>query len=405
MASPFRDIPADGRRLIAMRGLRSIAQGALVVDFALYAKALGWSATFLGAVLGGGFLVTAALTAWLGPLSDRVGRRSFLLGYECLMILAALVALVTPARWPLVAAAALGGFGRGVNGAAGPFGPVEQSWLAGLVPRETLGQTMSLNAAVGNSGMGVGAILAGLPALWGGLHPAAVDYRPLFGLAMASAIICLALLLRVRDLPRAATEPDHPAEAATARAERGSLLRLAGLNALNGMGIGLVGPLISYWFARRFGVGPALIGPVMGVSLGLTALSSLGAGALGARFGTVRIVIWMRGAGLAMLLALPFAPNFAVAAVLYGLRSALNRGTAGSRQALAMGLVRGHRRGLAASVNALSIQLPRALGPALAGLFFAAGALTTPFLIAALFQGGYLVLYPRLFAGRRPDPG
>jgi hypothetical protein len=39
------------RRLITARAIRSVAQGALVVDFVLYLRALSWSASVIGLLL------------------------------------------------------------------------------------------------------------------------------------------------------------------------------------------------------------------------------------------------------------------------------------------------------------------------------------------------------------------
>lgn len=135
----------------------------------------------------------------------------------------------------------------------------------------------------------------------------------------------------------------------------------------------------------------------MGAILLLSAASSVIAGRLGARLGLVRVVVGMRAVGLVLLVVMPFAPSFPLAMLAYAGRTVLNRGTAGQRQALVLGAVRGHRRGFAASVSGFSTQMPRAVGPWLAGLFFAAGLFTWPFLLAAAFQAGYLLLYRRVF--------
>jgi MFS family permease len=87
-----------------------------------------------------------------------------------------------------------------------------------------------------------------------------------------------------------------------------------------------------------------------------------------------------------------------VAVALYGLRAACNRGTAGARQAVAADLTRAERRGLGASVQSLSMQIPRAVGPILGGWLIHTGQFVTPFLIAAALQVVYLVLYGRYFA-------
>lgn len=64
---------------------------------------------------------------------------------------------------------------------------------------------------------------------------------------------------------------------------------------------------------------------------------------------------------------------------------------------VAAGLTRAERRGLAASVQNLSLQIPRAAGPVLGGLLIHAGYFITPFLLAAALQALYLVLYWHYF--------
>jgi predicted MFS family arabinose efflux permease len=61
------------------------------------------------------------------------------------------------------------------------------------------------------------------------------------------------------------------------------------------------------------------------------------------------------------------------------------------------GLTRAERRGLASSLQNISLQLPRAIGPAVGGVLFHAGYLTLPFLIGATLQLVYLILYVRFF--------
>jgi MFS family permease len=86
-----------------------------------------------------------------------------------------------------------------------------------------------------------------------------------------------------------------------------------------------------------------------------------------------------------------------VAAVLYALRSACNRGTAAARQLVAAGLTRAERRGLAASVQSLSTQLPRAAGPVLGGWLIHRGEFVAPFLLTAVVQAVYILVYRHYF--------
>ncbi len=309
-------LPRNVRLLIGMRGARSLGQGAMVAAFALYLHALGWTATAIGAVLMGALLFGTLLTIIVGPLS-----------------------MLTTTPWLLIAAAVIGGFGRGANGSAGPFSPVEQAWLAIELPMARRGSVFSANSAVGFIGMGIGALLAALPAWWMGHAMSVDDSRLLFVL-----------------------------------------------------------PLIAYWFAIKFQRGLIDIGP--GIALGFiaSAAGSFLAGAIARRHGIMKTVLWMRGVGIALLVAMPLVPWFWAAMGLYIVRGAGNGGTGGVRQALAAGLTRVERRGLASSLQNISIQLPRAVGPVIGGMLFHAGYLTLPFLIGAALQLGYLVLYARFFS-------
>lgn len=384
-------IPPEALRLMGARGARSIAQGALVVDFALYVTQLGWSAALLGVIFALSILFAVTLSALIGPASDRFGRKRFVLVYEAISILAALIGLLTHRTLPLAFAAIIGGFGRGANGAAGPFAPAEQSWLSGLIERRDFGVVLSLNTAVGFFGMAAGAVLAGV-----------IGARPgMFAVPLVASLIATVLLVITPDPPRVA-EPRADDHVTVSHAENRLLWRLAGLNFLNGTGIGLSGPFMSWWFAARYHATAGAIGPALAVAFAAAGIASLTTGHLTRRLGTVTTIVVMRGIGLASLFALPFSPTFGIAVVLYAMRSAFNRGTAGARQAVALGLVRGERRGLAASVNTISVLVPRGVAPALAGVLFESGALAAPFLLAGLFQGAYLLLYPRVFG--RHDP-
>lgn len=402
MISAIAELPRDARCLLGARAARSIGQGALIVAFALYLKALGWPATAIGALFTAGLMVDAGLVTISGPASDHFGRRRFLLAFEAVQAIAAVAALATANPIILSIAAIAGGFGRGANGGSGPFSPVELAWLSRVLPASVGGRIFSLNMAIGFSGMGIGALLAGLPVVFTGFLPGALSYRPLFLLSLTGSLICFVLLVMATDAPITPPARHSPTDRETRRAENTLLAKLFGINALNGVAIGLIGPLMAYWFAVRFGRGPDEIGRVMAIAYFVTAGSSVVAARLVDRIGTVASVVWMRALGLIILLAIPLVPSFWVAAALHVARSALSRGTAGARQALTVNLVRDHRRGTAASTSSLAIQLPRAAGPVFAGALFGAGYLAAPFFIAAGFFGAYIVLFGQTFA--RYDP-
>jgi predicted MFS family arabinose efflux permease len=402
----LEDLHPTTRRLLMMRTLRSIGQGALVVDFALYLHALQWSGVAIGLVLSAGGLFGAALSLLVGVSSDRLRRKPFLIGYEIVSLLAAAAALLTARPAVLAGAAIVAGFGRGANGAAGPFAPAEQAWLAEAVAPLRRGWVYSINAAVGFFGMGLGAALAILPSLWRVWLGAALAYRPLFALVGLAAIGDLFLLAGAHEQyrrPQPPTEPEERRhERRIRRRENRILARLIVINGFNGLAIGLTGPLLSYWFALRFHVGPEAIAPVMAAAFLITGVSAVLAGRLTQSIGIVRSIVWSRVVGVLLLVLLPLMPVYWLASVVYLLRSAFNRASVGARQAMTVGLVRDERRGLATSLNAVSMQLPRSVGPSVAGYLLDLGFFTTPFIVAAFLQAAYVVLYGRTFRDYEP---
>ena len=405
-SDPEPRLPGTARALIALRGARSLGQGAFFVDLALYLAHLGWSGTQIGLVLTGGGLFTGALSLGVGFSSDRLTRKPFIVANECLTFAAAVTAFLAQTPWLLAIPIVLAGFGRGANGSAGPFAAAEQAWLAHLIPPKRRGRIFRLNTATGFFGMGAGALIAIFPGVAGlGL----LGYRLLFILPMASSLFNLTVLSFLREVrpPPQAPAPVHHVRAQR-RKENRNLTRLVLLNSVNGFAVGLIGPLMSYWLAVRFGVGPAAIAPVMGLAFAVTGVSSLVTGRLTERLGLVRSVVSLRSLGLILLAILPLMPTYALAALVYFIRSALNRGSVGARQAVVMSLVGDERRGWATSLNATSFQFPQAIGPVLAGTLIEQGDLILPFYLAFVLQLVYVVGYWRLFrhleSGPAPAP-
>lgn len=404
----FKDLHPTTRRLLLARAWRSVGQGALIVDFALYLHALHWSGAAIGLLLSGAGFLGAALSIAIGVTSDRLRRKPFLLIYEGIALLGGVVALLTARPVPLATAAILNGFGRGANGAAGPFSPAEQAWLAEEVEPRRRGWVYSLNTALGFFGMGLGALFAILPAFWSGWLKGALAYRPMFALVIVASVANLVLLGRAREQYHGRVrdinfQEERRRTAPLRHRENRILGLLVFINAFNGLAIGLTGPLIAYWFMRRFHVGPASIAPVMAATFLITGVSSLLTGKLTERVGIIHSMVWARLVGLILLVLIPLAPVYWLASLCFILRSAFNRGSAGARQALAIGLVRDERRGLATSLNTVSFQMPQSVGPGIAGALLDLGRFPLPFYAAAVLQGIYLVAYARVF--RRYEPG
>ncbi len=390
-------------KLLATRMIRSIGQGIMIVDFTLYLHAMHWKGSSIGIVLSGAGLFGAFLSLIIGVSSDRLRRKPFLLVYQLILIISCIIAMITSQPWLIGVSAVVGGFGRGANGAAGPFSPAEQAWLSENIKPSKRGLIYSMNNALGFFGTALGALLAILPAVWSPWFSGATSYRPLFALVGILALIDLSLILATEEGYKGNKKRNkdnvHKGSHTISKKENHELFKLVFANIFNGAAIGMTGPLIAYWFALKFHVGPDFIAPVMATTFLVTGIASLITGKLTEHIGIVNSVIFQRTFGLIMLLFLPVIPFYWLASLVYLLRSAFNRSTAGARQALAIGLVRDERRGLATSLNTVSMQLPWAIGPTITGYFFQEGQLILPFYIAALLQGAYIIIYKYFFSG------
>ena len=268
-----------------------VGQGALVVDFSLYLHRLNWSAVEISLVLSAALLFGRVLTMIIGPLSDRLGRRRFLLGYQAVQLLSALAALLSGAALVLGAAGILGGFRRSGNGAAGPFSPVEQAWLAQNVPAAGRTRVFSLNGAWGAV---VSPALRTGGAFLGDLHWPDLGCRRPRGTAARSTPDGRKTRARDRSQDRGAQTRER-ADAAVGAGQHAERQRHQDDRAADFL---LVRDPV------RFSEGPELIGPLMAAGFLLSGAASLATGWLADRFGAVRVVVVMRSVGLAMLIAL-----------------------------------------------------------------------------------------------------
>lgn len=402
----FRSVGPGARAVIITRLLRSVGQGALLTTLALYLSALGWSGLAIGALLTGGGLFNTAVSLGAGVTSDRTRRKPFLVAIEGLYLVAGVVAALTTAPILLVPAAVLGGFGRGQGGVPGPFASTASAWLAAETPVGERQRIYGLAAAVGFFGLGLGALVAAATAPL--VHAfGAAGYRPLFGLVAVLSAACGMIMLRAPEAPRQPTAQPRrqlpaPGAARPRRLAAGStagfIFRYSLTNILNGVAVGLVGPLAAYWFALKFHVGSGQIGLLFGITFFVTAASSLIQGEVGTRVGMVRMVVRARLVGLVLLLAIPFSPFFWMAALFYVARSAVNRGTMGPRSALVVAAVPDRRRATALSISGGAMQISGAAGPTVAGALFDSGQLDLPFLVAVVLQGAYVALFHAFFA-------
>lgn len=398
----------------AMSTARSIAG----VVTALYLAAQGFSGLAIGVLFVCVTVASAVLSTTVGLLSDRVGRRPFLVVVP--LLAAAAAAAYATSRVPVVlfVAAAVGSFGRGAGaggGTVGPYQPAESALVAEVVPG---GRRASAFGALTFASVG-GALVGGLLATLAGGHAhvrgaaALVAYRPAF--VAAAALAAVAGLLALAIPRQAAGRPGGPRSSASATGGRRrlrwprrswpALWRLSLTNAVNGAGVGLFGPFVSYWFSRRYGVGPAEVGLLFAVVNVASLASTLGAAWVGRRVGTVRAIVAVRLFSGLLLVPMALSPTFVVAGALFVVRMMAQRIGLPLRQSFSQDLADPDERASVAALSTLPSQVTMAGSQAFAGYLFDEVSLAAPMVLAAVFQSANAVLYATLFRGGGTDRG
>ena len=377
--------------LMASRGIRAFAFSYLGVVFAIYLSQLGYSTVTIGLVISTASASGAVLTALWGFLSDRFGRKKILMLLAALTMVPNLIYvffshLVFILSAVIIANVGAGGSGGGGQG-GGPFNPVEQALLAEKCTPENRNRIFSTNAFVGSLMGSLGALLSGLPQYlqesWG--WQSVVSYKPLFALTILFSVILIFAYSTINEqhVPRK-REKTNPRR--TARS--GFVTKIALLGMVDNLGADLVGPLISYWLFRRFGVELKSLGFIFFLSYFFAALSFLAAPVLARHMGVVKTMAFSHGLASLIYLFLPLAPSFSIAAAMTVVRSFLAYMDNPLRSSFIMGIVRPEDRGAAAGITTLSRHVPVAVSPTISAYLMQSFSLNVP-----IFIGGFLQLF------------
>lgn len=394
--------------LFVLRVLRSVPQGYLGILLPLYLVALGYSAVALGTLLAFSALVAAGVSMTVGVLADRLGRKNCLAAISVMLGIGAIgFAFARSFTW-LVVFASIGSIGRGgalAGGAWGPFYPAVQPLVAESTTDYNRTTVFGAFSFVGVIVAAAGTLLAGLPQLLGRIFgtPELATYRMLFilagllGLAMAIAVI------PVNERRAADLQPESETHAPAANVLRMRfglsrdswrlVVRFMITNTTNGLAIGMLGPIVVYWFYERFGVGSAQLAEFFFVLNLASALPYLLAGRLALMLGSVRAIVWTRAISTVLLFLVVLAPMFWLAALLYGVRAIFNMLSIPVRQSYLMGVIPPAERSSASGFANFPSQVMSAAGPYIAGQFMEHLYLSLPLVFAAAMQALNTVLY------------
>src|SRR5712692_8393411 len=146
--------------------LRSLGVGLMGVVLGIYLSRVGFSATFIGLVIGSGLVGGALGTVGVSFLADRLGRRLTLVALGLLSGAGGLALALTTGGTPILVFGFLGmlnGFGTD----RGPAFALEQAIVPQLIPSERRTWALAWYAVTLDVGHALGSLGAALPFLLG----------------------------------------------------------------------------------------------------------------------------------------------------------------------------------------------------------------------------------------------
>jgi MFS family permease len=388
--------PADRRLLYAAALLRAVATGLGGVLLGLWCARLGLSPARLGGVLAaglGGAAAAGLLVTWRG---DAFGRRRTLLLLALLSGGGALAFSLVRAP-ALLAVAAFLGMLNGMGRDRGAALVLEQAALPSTTGDAGRTRAFAIYNMLQDIGHAAGSLLVGLPKLdlpgEGGWHATLFGYAAL----LALPAVCYARLSPAVEAPAA------PSRQRLSPDSRRKLTRLSALFLLDSLGGGfLLTSLLAYWFSERFSAGPATVGALFAAARVLNAGSHLFAARLARRFGLLNTMVFTHIPSSLLLLAVPVAPSFPLAAALFLLREGLVEMDVPTRQSYVMAIVAPHERTVASGLTNLVRMAGWAAAPLLAGAGMQELGLGTPLVVGASLKISYDLLLWRAFRRVRP---
>ena len=385
--------------------LRGLAAGAISVLAAVYLAKRGFDEAAIGVVLSAGLAGVLAGTIFGTYFADRIGRRRSLVLLALLAAGGGALLVATDTLW----AAALVAFFGMLNTQGSDRGAaqaLEQAILPATASDAERTQVFARYNAIADTGGAAGALLAALPALLRDrlqvqeLHAYDATVLVYAALTLIVAWLYTRLSAHAENAPLPSlADLAHSAPASIRRQVR----KFAGLSALDAVGGGFIGSaLIAYFLYARFGVNEAELALLFVAARTMTVLSHFVAAWLARRIGLVNTMVFTHIPSSLLLLTLPIAPTFGVAAALFILREGLSEMDVPTRQSYLMAIVPAHERAWAAGISQLARAAGRMVSPALAGAAMQAGALWLPLAAGAVLKIVYDLLLWRAFRQIKP---
>jgi MFS family permease len=379
----------DTALLFLARSLRLFAYGFVAVVLVLYLSAIGLNDRRIGVLLSLTLVGDVVVSLYLTTRADLFGRRKTLIAGAMLMVAAGAVFLVTGNFLLLVLAATLGVISPSGN-EVGPFLAVEQVALAQTAEGSNRTALFAWYNLAGSFATALGSLAGGFitAALLRRGYTAQVSYRtPIAGYALFGVVLAI---LFARLSPSVEGEPVARRARTLFHIERGRaiVVRLSALFAVDSFAGGLVvQSIVAYWFFRRWGLSPDVIGSIFFGANILAGISALAAARIAKRIGLLNTMVFTHLPSNVLLLMVPLMPTMPLAVAVLLLRFSISQMDVPTRQAFVLAVVDPGERTAAAGITGVARTTGAALAPVVAmPLIASLSHASLPFIVAGVLK-------------------
>jgi MFS family permease len=340
-------VPPGGTRLLLVNTVFSSAPlGMIVVIQPLYLKALGYTSSSIGLLLGIASLSSMLFMVPGSLLSDCFGRKRVLMVSIVAYALYMAVFSVSSDVYLLALASILSGFSWGVYSA--PF----TARLAAKVGVERRSYVFSFNSFLFSLATILGNLSSGLVDVFEDslLLSPITSYKVLF---VAGAIVeglAIIPLLQLTEEKRSASKDTKIVKLKAWKVVK----KFSFVNFLVGFGAGLFIPFLPLYLNMRYAASEALIGTVLAASDAVVAIAFLASPSLVERIGAVRTVVVTQGLSIIPFVMMPLPIDVNAFTLLYAVRTVLMNMASPIFTAYMMSVVDGRERASVSGITTMA---------------------------------------------------
>jgi MFS family permease len=360
---------------------RRLVMGFLEVVRPIYLSLIGFSPLQIGLIMTTGTVMSAIDSLVLGSLSDKYGRKPFILFGSITSTLRMIIYALSQDFWVLMIAQGMGAVGEG----AGAGQPIVSGYIADKTKASDRPHVFSVLAISSAISASIGALMAFLPAYFqGSLSVDEVSANVLlFWIGVVLNGLAIAFALPIRKARRPIEDRrDRPAT----NLPWGTVSKFCVVRATDGLGMGLVSQLLPLYFHLRFGAGSEDLALYYALARALAIPTYIFAPLLAAKLGNIKCLVISRLVTGGVITVFALAPTFSTSVTFFMAYRLLFEFAMPMRQSFSAGIVEAHQTGTLLGISNAARSFVQSLAPTIAGYLFEAASLSLP-----MFSGAILL--------------